>query len=139
VIAEPVLGEGGFVVPPRDYFRLIQEIAADSEFFHADECNPASAARGSGLPQAFWDRARFDYDSQVARGGLPLPPSPAAQKSWTLGCWQPEGTFTGNPLPVPLRLLLWKQLKRGPASALTFNRQAFRRARTRVAEKCHRR
>src|SRR5205823_13597733 len=26
VIAEPVLGEGGFVVPPRDYFKLLQNI-----------------------------------------------------------------------------------------------------------------
>src|SRR5580765_1836900 len=25
VIAEPVLGEGGFIVPPRDYFKLLQE------------------------------------------------------------------------------------------------------------------
>src|SRR5207248_2620238 len=27
VIAEPVLGEGGFVVPPRDYFRLLQHLS----------------------------------------------------------------------------------------------------------------
>lgn len=26
VIAEPVLGEGGFVVPPRDYFKLVREL-----------------------------------------------------------------------------------------------------------------
>jgi 4-aminobutyrate aminotransferase / (S)-3-amino-2-methylpropionate transaminase / 5-aminovalerate transaminase len=26
VIAEPILGEGGFVVPPRDYFKIIQDI-----------------------------------------------------------------------------------------------------------------
>src|SRR5207237_9360250 len=26
VLAEPVLGEGGFVVPPRDYFRLLQQV-----------------------------------------------------------------------------------------------------------------
>src|SRR5467141_3470739 len=26
VIAEPVLGEGGFIIPPRDYFKLLQNI-----------------------------------------------------------------------------------------------------------------
>src|SRR5438270_9193864 len=38
VIAEPVLGEGGFVVPPPDYFKLLQKICrGHGSLFIADE------------------------------------------------------------------------------------------------------
>ncbi|MFB3886093.1 MAG: aminotransferase class III-fold pyridoxal phosphate-dependent enzyme [Thermodesulfobacteriota bacterium] len=31
LIAEPVLGEGGFVVPPKEYFKVLQKICRDKE------------------------------------------------------------------------------------------------------------
>src|SRR5437868_9686956 len=38
VIAEPVLGEGGFIVPPKDYFKLLQKICrGHGILFIADE------------------------------------------------------------------------------------------------------
>src|SRR5256714_4495599 len=47
VIAEPVLGEGGFVVPPRDYFRLIQNICRKHGIlFIADEVQSGFARTG---------------------------------------------------------------------------------------------
>src|SRR5256885_278228 len=47
VIAEPVLGEGGFVVPPSDYFRLLQAICRKHGIlFIADEVQSGFARTG---------------------------------------------------------------------------------------------
>lgn len=47
VIAEPVLGEGGFVVPPRDYFRMVQAICRKHGIlFIADEVQSGFARTG---------------------------------------------------------------------------------------------
>ncbi len=47
VIAEPVLGEGGFIVPPRDYFKLLQNICRQHGIlFIADEVQSGFARTG---------------------------------------------------------------------------------------------
>jgi 4-aminobutyrate aminotransferase/(S)-3-amino-2-methylpropionate transaminase len=47
VIAEPVLGEGGFVVPPRDYFKVLQAICRKHGIlFIADEVQSGFARTG---------------------------------------------------------------------------------------------
>jgi 4-aminobutyrate aminotransferase / (S)-3-amino-2-methylpropionate transaminase / 5-aminovalerate transaminase len=47
VIAEPVLGEGGFVVPPRDYFKVLQGIChKHGILFVADEVQSGFARTG---------------------------------------------------------------------------------------------
>src|ERR1700722_13576676 len=47
VIAEPVLGEGGFVIPPRDYFKLLQNIRRQHGIlFIADEVQSGFARTG---------------------------------------------------------------------------------------------
>src|SRR5580693_4976505 len=47
VIAEPVLGEGGFVVPPRDYFKVLQGICQKHGIlFVADEVQSGFARTG---------------------------------------------------------------------------------------------
>ncbi len=47
VIAEPVLGEGGFVIPPRDYFQLLQNICRQHGIlFIADEVQSGFARTG---------------------------------------------------------------------------------------------
>jgi 4-aminobutyrate aminotransferase / (S)-3-amino-2-methylpropionate transaminase / 5-aminovalerate transaminase len=47
VIAEPVLGEGGFVVPPRDYFKALQKICRKHGIlFIADEVQSGFARTG---------------------------------------------------------------------------------------------
>src|SRR6202790_2664905 len=47
VIAEPVLGEGGFVVPPRDYFAILQKICRKHGIlFIADEVQSGFARTG---------------------------------------------------------------------------------------------
>ncbi len=47
VIAEPVLGEGGFIVPPKDYFALLQKICRQHGIlFVADEVQSGFARTG---------------------------------------------------------------------------------------------
>src|SRR6266850_3270369 len=47
VIAEPVLGEGGFIVPPRDYFKLLESICRKHGIlFIADEVQSGFARTG---------------------------------------------------------------------------------------------
>jgi len=47
VIAEPVLGEGGFIIPPRDYFKLLQDICRKHGIlFIADEVQSGFARTG---------------------------------------------------------------------------------------------
>src|SRR5258708_20768804 len=47
VIAEPVLGEGGFVVPPRDYFKALHAICRKHGIlFIADEVQSGFARTG---------------------------------------------------------------------------------------------
>ncbi len=47
IIAEPVLGEGGFVVPPRDYFKILQDICRKHGIlFIADEVQTGFARTG---------------------------------------------------------------------------------------------
>src|ERR1700720_4789893 len=47
VIAEPILGEGGFVVPPKDYFALLQKICHQHGIlFIADEVQSGFARTG---------------------------------------------------------------------------------------------
>jgi 4-aminobutyrate aminotransferase-like enzyme len=58
VIAEPVLGEGGFVVPPKDFFRVLMEIChkhgvsviadeVQSGFGRTGACSPANTTASS--------------------------------------------------------------------------------------------
>ena len=100
VIAEPVLGEGGFVVPPPDYFRTVIEICRKYNIlFIADEVQS-----GFGRTGALFASERYGIEPDILvtakslGGGLPLgaitgraeimdAPSPGG-----LG-----GTFAGNP------------------------------------------
>jgi 4-aminobutyrate aminotransferase/(S)-3-amino-2-methylpropionate transaminase len=101
VIAEPVLGEGGFVNPPQDYFRVLVEICHRyGALFIADEIQT-----GFGRTGAMFACQRYGIEPDILvtakslGGGLPIAaitgraeimdgPVPGA-----LG-----GTFAGNPL-----------------------------------------
>src|SRR5207245_6137074 len=48
VLAEPVLGEGGFVVPPPGYFKLLQKIAASTASFSS----PTKYSQASDAPES---------------------------------------------------------------------------------------
>jgi 4-aminobutyrate aminotransferase/(S)-3-amino-2-methylpropionate transaminase len=101
VIAEPVLGEGGFVVPPPDYFRvLIQLCHKHGILFIADEVQS-----GFGRTGALFASERYGIEPDLLvtakslGGGLPIGAvTGRAEIMDAPGPGGLGGTFTGNPL-----------------------------------------
>ncbi len=101
VIAEPVLGEGGFVAPPPDYFRVLIDIChKHGVLFIADEVQT-----GFGRTGALFASEHYGIEPDIfvtaksLGGGLPLAAITGraeimdAPQAGGLG-----GTFGGNPL-----------------------------------------
>ena len=67
VIAEPVLGEGGFVVPPKDFFRVLMEIChKHGVLFIADEVQSGFGRTGRLFRQRILrNRARYSGDGEI--------------------------------------------------------------------------
>jgi 4-aminobutyrate aminotransferase/(S)-3-amino-2-methylpropionate transaminase len=74
VIAEPVLGEGGFVVPPRDYFRLLQDICRKHGIlFIADEIQSGFARTGKWFAsEHFGVEPDLITTAKSLGGGMPI-------------------------------------------------------------------
>jgi 4-aminobutyrate aminotransferase/(S)-3-amino-2-methylpropionate transaminase len=101
VIAEPVLGEGGFVAPPPDYFKVLVDLCHKyGVLFIADEVQS-----GFGRTGAMFASERYGIEPDILvtakslGGGLPLAAVTGraeimdAPAAGGLG-----GTFAGNPL-----------------------------------------
>ena len=101
VIAEPVLGEGGFVVPPRDYFRTLIEICRKHGIvFIADEIQSGFGRTGALFASEYYG---IEPDIMVTAkslgGGLPI--AAITGRSEIMDAPEPGGlggTFAGNPL-----------------------------------------
>jgi 4-aminobutyrate aminotransferase/(S)-3-amino-2-methylpropionate transaminase len=101
VIAEPVLGEGGFVVPPRDYFRTLIEICRKHGIvFIADEIQSGFGRTGTLFASEYYG---IEPDIMVTAkslgGGLPI--AAITGRSEIMDAPGPGGlggTFAGNPL-----------------------------------------
>ena len=101
VIAEPVLGEGGFVAPPPDYFRVLIDIChKHGVLFIADEVQTGFGRTGALFAS---DHYGIEPDIFVTAkslgGGLPL--AAIAGRAEIMDAAQPGGlggTFGGNPL-----------------------------------------
>src|SRR5436190_11642363 len=101
VIAEPVLGEGGFVVPPPDYFRVLIDIChKHGVLFIADEVQT-----GFGRTGALFASEHYGIEPDIfvtaksLGGGLPL--AAITGRAEIMDAPQPGGlggTFGGNPL-----------------------------------------
>ncbi len=74
VIAEPVLGEGGFVVPPPDYFRMLIEIChKHGVLFIADEVQSGFGRTGSLFASEHYGiEPDILVSAKSIGGGLPL-------------------------------------------------------------------
>lgn len=100
VIAEPVLGEGGFVVPPLDYFRTLLEVCRKHNvLFIADEVQS-----GFGRTGALFACERYGIEPDIMvtakslGGGLPLGAiTGRAEIMDAPGPGGLGGTFAGNP------------------------------------------
>jgi 4-aminobutyrate aminotransferase / (S)-3-amino-2-methylpropionate transaminase / 5-aminovalerate transaminase len=101
VIAEPVLGEGGFVAPPADYFRVLIELCHKHHIlFIADEVQT-----GFGRTGALFACERYGIEPDILvtakslGGGLPLAAiTGRAEIMDAPGVGGLGGTFAGNPL-----------------------------------------
>jgi 4-aminobutyrate aminotransferase/(S)-3-amino-2-methylpropionate transaminase len=120
VIAEPVLGEGGFVAPPPEFFKILQEICRQrSILFIADEVQT-----GFGRTGALFACERYGIvpdlmtTAKSLGGGLQL----AAVTGRTEIMDAPVvgslgGTFGGNPLACAAALAVIEQFEDGKLSA----------------------
>jgi 4-aminobutyrate aminotransferase/(S)-3-amino-2-methylpropionate transaminase len=101
VIAEPVLGEGGFVAPPQDFYKVLIEIChKHGVLFIADEVQS-----GFGRTGALFACERYGIEPDLLvtakslGGGLPL--GAVTGRAEIMDAPAPGGlggTFTGNPL-----------------------------------------
>jgi len=115
VLAEPVLGEGGFVVPPREYFALLQGICRKRGIlFIADEVQS-----GFGRTGKFFACEHFGIEPDLITsakslgGGFPL----AAVTGRAEIMDAPEvgglgGTFGGNPVSCAAALAAIETIER---------------------------
>src|SRR3989442_11302739 len=74
VIAEPVLGEGGFVVPPKDFFRVLMEIChKHGVLFIADEVQSGFGRTGTLFASEYYGiEPDIVVTAKSLGGGLPL-------------------------------------------------------------------
>ena len=101
VIAEPVLGEGGFIAPPPDYFKVLIELChKHGILFIADEVQS-----GFGRTGALFASERYGVEPDLLvtakslGGGLPL--AAVTGRAEIMDAPAPGGlggTFAGNPL-----------------------------------------
>jgi 4-aminobutyrate aminotransferase / (S)-3-amino-2-methylpropionate transaminase / 5-aminovalerate transaminase len=101
VVAEPVLGEGGFVAPPPDYFKVLIDICRKhGVLFIADEVQT-----GFGRTGALFASEHYGIEPDIfvtaksLGGGLPL--AAITGRAEIMDAPQPGGlggTFGGNPL-----------------------------------------
>jgi len=81
VIAEPVLGEGGFVVPPRAILPPCTKSARNTEFYLCRRSAVRYSADGKMVRvRAFRHRAGSSYHAKSLGGGMPLAAVTGRQK-----------------------------------------------------------
>src|SRR5690348_3155951 len=101
VIAEPVFGEGGFVVPPRDYFKLLQTICRKHDIlFIADEIQSGFARTGKWFAsEHFGVEPDLITTAKSLGGGMPIAAvTGRAEIMDAPGPGSLGGTYCGHPL-----------------------------------------
>ena len=114
LIIEPVLGEGGFVIPPKEYFRILYKICKENGIvFIADEVQT-----GFGRTAKMFAVEHYEVEPDILvmaksiAGGLPLSAITGRAElmdhpqSGGLG-----GTFAGNPVACSAALTVLDQFK----------------------------
>src|SRR5213079_2666130 len=101
VIAEPVLGEGGFVAPPPDYFRVLIDIChKHGVLFIADEVQTGFGRTGALFASEYYGiEPDIFVTAKSLGGGLPL--AAITGRSEIMDAPGPGGlggTFAGNPV-----------------------------------------
>jgi 4-aminobutyrate aminotransferase / (S)-3-amino-2-methylpropionate transaminase / 5-aminovalerate transaminase len=101
IIAEPVLGEGGFIIPPRDYFKLLQDICRKHGIlFIADEVQSGFARTGKWFAsEHFGIEPDLMTMAKSLGGGMPIAAvTGRAEIMDAPGVGALGGTYCGHPL-----------------------------------------
>jgi 4-aminobutyrate aminotransferase / (S)-3-amino-2-methylpropionate transaminase / 5-aminovalerate transaminase len=101
VIAEPVLGEGGFVAPPKEFYSIVGEICSKHGIlFVADEVQSGIARTGKYFAiEHYGVEPDLITSAKSLGGGLPLAAvTGRAEIMDAAGVGGLGGTFGGNPL-----------------------------------------
>src|SRR5689334_11929196 len=101
VIAEPVLGEGGFIVPPKDYFALLQKLCRQHGIlFIADEVQSGFARTGKWFAsEHFGIEPDLITMAKSLGGGMPIAAVTGRTEIMDApGVGSLGGTFCGHPL-----------------------------------------
>ena len=114
LIVEPVLGEGGFVIPPKEYFRILHTTCKENGIvFIADEVQT-----GFGRTAKMFAMEHYEVEPDIVvmaksiAGGLPL--SAITGKAELMDHPQSGGlggTFAGNPVACSAALTVLEQFK----------------------------
>ena len=117
LIVEPVLGEGGFVVPPKEYFGILKKICQDNGIvFIADEIQT-----GFGRTARMFALEHYEVAPDIVimaksiAGGLPL--GAVTGKAELMDHPQVGGlggTFSGNPVACRAALAVLDQFQNKP-------------------------
>src|SRR6266581_2659686 len=115
VIAEPVLGEGGFIVPPRGYLHILQDICRKHGIvFIADEVQSGIARTGKWFAsEHFGIEPDLVTTAKSLGGGLPLAAvTGRAEIMDAPGVGGLGSTFAGNPLSCVAALAAIETIER---------------------------
>lgn len=115
VIAEPVLGEGGFVVPPREYFKLLQSICRKHGIlFIADEIQSGFARTGKWFAsEHFGVEPDLITTAKSLGGGMPIAAvTGRAEIMDAPGPGSLGGTYCGHPASCAAALAAIETIER---------------------------
>jgi 4-aminobutyrate aminotransferase / (S)-3-amino-2-methylpropionate transaminase / 5-aminovalerate transaminase len=115
VIAEPVLGEGGFVVPPRDYFALLKAICRKHGIlFIADEVQSGFARTGKWFAcEHYGIEPDLIAMAKSLGGGMPIAAvTGVAEIMDAPGPGALGGTFCGHPLSCAAALAVIETIEK---------------------------
>src|SRR5207237_1000387 len=115
VLAEPVLGEGGFVVPPRDYFRLLQKICREHGIlFIADEVQSGFGRTGKWFAsEHFGIEPDLIAMAKSLGGGMPIAAvTGRAEIMDAPGPGALGGTFCAHPLSCAAALAVIEAIEK---------------------------
>jgi len=135
LIFEPITGEGGFIVPPPEYFPKLQKICNQYGIhFIADEIQTGMGRTGAMFAMEHWNiEADITIVAKSLAAGLPL--SAVVGKKEIMDAVHPGGlggTYGGNPLACRAALAVWEIFE--SEDLLEKGRQLGRRVRQRLEQ-----
>ena len=101
VIAEPVQGEGGFIIPPPEYFPKLAKICKDNDIlFIADEIQSGMGRTGKMFAIEHWNvEPDLMTVAKSLAAGMPLAAVVGREEVMaSVHPWGVGGTYGGNPL-----------------------------------------